>query len=252
MDRYECPCGGANPNCFKCDGTGLLERPPPPLRPPGWVPSLPATSTESTSRSPHIYPPRPAASAQKPPPHIHDASESPANEPVARSKKHAREENIAFKILGQHFHATSLHLAGASKADLLCWNCGEAISTDRTKSCRRCGKPHTLRSLEPAPPSKISGKQRPENANSLLVRAPKSAGTGEKVAQPASPQVIRSELRKRWKVSGTTLINTENNDVFKITTSKYHSKDEVKFDGRGYEFHLSAKYVYVNEFQVEK
>jgi hypothetical protein len=35
MDYYSCTCGGENPNCFKCDGTGLVKRPPPPLHPPG-------------------------------------------------------------------------------------------------------------------------------------------------------------------------------------------------------------------------
>jgi hypothetical protein len=66
-----------------------------------------------------------------------------------------------------------------------------------------------------------------------------------------SPSVCASE-RKRWRVSGVCLINTETNEAFKITTSQFYGGDEVKFDGRGYEFHLSAKYVYVNEFQIDK
>lgn len=35
MDSFPCTCGGENPNCFKCDGTGMLTRPAPPPQAPG-------------------------------------------------------------------------------------------------------------------------------------------------------------------------------------------------------------------------
>jgi hypothetical protein len=60
MDRYECTCGGGNPNCCNCFGTGLVLRAPPAPRPYGRPPSPITASTQSTSSSPSFFPPRPS------------------------------------------------------------------------------------------------------------------------------------------------------------------------------------------------
>lgn len=48
MEKYPCTCGGENPNCCKCDGTGLVGRPPPPLHPPGRLRASPAPSNSKS------------------------------------------------------------------------------------------------------------------------------------------------------------------------------------------------------------
>lgn len=37
MDKYPCTCGGENPNCFRCDGTGMVSTPYLPTRSDGKV-----------------------------------------------------------------------------------------------------------------------------------------------------------------------------------------------------------------------
>lgn len=41
MEKYPCTCGGENPNCFRCDGTGLVASRALPLRSDGRVRPLP-------------------------------------------------------------------------------------------------------------------------------------------------------------------------------------------------------------------
>lgn len=43
MEKYPCTCGGENPNCFRCDGTGLVESLVLPLRSDGRIHPKPAS-----------------------------------------------------------------------------------------------------------------------------------------------------------------------------------------------------------------
>ncbi len=56
MDVYSCTCGGENPNCFKCDGTGLVSKPPPVIHIPGRPRSPLSASTSSGGATPTASP----------------------------------------------------------------------------------------------------------------------------------------------------------------------------------------------------
>lgn len=81
MDTYSCTCGGENPNCFKCDGTGLVRSPPPPLHPPGRPRSSAAPSRGVSSATPPRGAPLPAQSHTRR--QMGGAQRAPLLEPIA-------------------------------------------------------------------------------------------------------------------------------------------------------------------------
>jgi hypothetical protein len=87
MDHYSCTCGGENPNCFKCDGTGLVKRPPPPLHPPGRPRTSPVPSSGKSATALSRNPSRP----------------SPVRRSISGKTQKPKEDQIACPLCGFKF-----------------------------------------------------------------------------------------------------------------------------------------------------
>lgn len=61
MEKFPCTCRGENPNCFKCDGTGMVARPEPKLVHPG-ISRVRPVATKGTSAQ--AAPPEPARASK--------------------------------------------------------------------------------------------------------------------------------------------------------------------------------------------
>ncbi len=62
MEKYPCSCGGENPNCFRCDGTGMVESMVLPVRSDGRIrpqPRNPETVTPPSRRTTQLKPVEP-------------------------------------------------------------------------------------------------------------------------------------------------------------------------------------------------
>lgn len=60
MDKYPCSCGGENPNCYRCDGTGMVKSMVLPVRSDGRIHPQPRNPETPTPPLRHTTPPKPA------------------------------------------------------------------------------------------------------------------------------------------------------------------------------------------------